>query len=59
VKVQLVVLYNDHVTMYYPIPQGQGWHVDAANRQIIIGRGLPRTAVPLDQVRNYRVENFQ
>ena len=55
--VQLVVTYNDHTIMYYPIPEGEGWKISNPHRCIVIGR-LPRTYVPLDQVRSFNVEEF-
>lgn len=54
-RLQLIVTYFDHTIMYYPIDAGQGWKIDSATRQIVIGRGVPRTFIPLDQVRSYDI----
>lgn len=52
-RVQLVVTYFDHRTMYYPC--GDGWKVDNAYRCIVVGK-FPRTYIPLDAVRSFNVE---
>lgn len=52
--VQLAVEHADHQTRYYPVERG--WRVDAASRCIVIGRDLPRTYVPLDDVFAFTVE---
>ena len=51
-----MVTYFNHQIMYYPIPFGQGWKIDSAARQIIVGYGVPRTMIPLDSVASYAVE---
>jgi hypothetical protein len=58
VRVQLVVTYNDHTIMYYPILQGEGWKISNPHRCIVIGR-MPRTYIPLDQVRSFAIEYIQ
>lgn len=55
-SVHLVVTYCDNTIMYYPVPVDQGWRVDAGMRLLVIGTGVPRTHVPLDQVRSFEVE---
>jgi hypothetical protein len=52
-RIQLAVLFNDHTTMYYPCTDG--WRFDAPSRCIVVGRGVPRTHIPLDQVRSFEV----
>ena len=52
--VQLAVEYADHQTRYYPA--NAGWRVDAAFRCIVIGKDLPRTYIPLDNVVAFRIE---
>lgn len=52
-SIQLVVTYNDHTIMYYPV--ADGWRISNPHRCIIIGR-MPRTYIPLDQVRSFAVE---
>lgn len=54
--IQLVVTYADHQIGYYPVPPGQGWKIDAASRCIVIGRGVPRQMVPLDNVQTIEIE---
>lgn len=54
-RVQLVVTYNDDTVMYYPVKTS--WRLDAARRQLIIG-SMPRTHIPLDQVRSFEVDNL-
>ena len=51
----LVVTYNDNKIMYYPLPE-TGWRIDSASRCLILGKGLPRTYIPLDQVRSFDIE---
>jgi hypothetical protein len=58
VKVQIVVTYNDHQIMYYPVPAAEGWRIDNPSRCIVIGK-MPRTYVPLDQVRSFNVEQVR
>ena len=53
-RVHLVVTYTDHTVMYYPTERG--WRINNPQRCIVIGRGLPRTYIPLDQVRAFVVE---
>lgn len=52
--VQLAVEHFDHSTRYYPA--NAGWRIDAASRCIVIGKDLPRTHIPLDNVASWRVE---
>lgn len=56
--VQLVVTYFDHQVMYYPVDSERGWKIDNPSRCLIIGRGVPRTFVPLDQVRSFDIVRF-
>ncbi|MBM0235902.1 hypothetical protein JNW88_00170 [Micromonospora sp. ATA32] len=53
-RVQLVVEHFDHQTRYYPA--NRGWRIDAASRCIVIGRDLPRTYIPLDNVAAFHIE---
>lgn len=34
----------------------QGWKVDVMHRMLVIGRGIPRTVVPLDTVKFFELE---
>ncbi|MEU3452143.1 hypothetical protein ABZ671_00670 [Micromonospora sp. NPDC006766] len=55
-RVQLAVEYADHQRRYYPA--NRGWRVDAAFRCLVIGRDLPRTYIPLDNVLSFDVERY-
>lgn len=57
-RLQLVVTYSDHQIMYFPISADQGWRVSTEHRQIVIGRGVPRTMIPLDSVLYYSIEKI-
>jgi len=54
-RLQLVVTYADHTIMYYPVTPDGGWKIDNPNRCLVIGRGVPRVHVPLDQVRSFEI----
>lgn len=54
-RLQLIVTYFDHAIMYYPTDAGQGWKIDSASRCLVVGRGVPRTMIPLDQVRSFDI----
>lgn len=53
---QLVVTYADHMVMYYPVTADGGWKIDNPSRCLVVGRGVPRTYIPLDQVRSFQIE---
>lgn len=55
--VQLAVLHLDHISTYYPVQPG-GWKIDAAIRCIVIGHGIGRYMVPLDNVRSIQITEF-
>jgi hypothetical protein len=57
-SVQLVVTYNDHSILYYQVPEGEGWKISNPHRCIVIG-SMPRTYIPLDQVRSWVVEQIR
>jgi hypothetical protein len=58
-KVQLVVWHRGESSpRYFKVPKGQGWRVDTAHRQLVVGVGLPRTIIPLDNVLWYEVEEY-
>jgi hypothetical protein len=54
---QLVVSYFNGQTGYYTVPDS-GWKVEPSNRQIIIGKGVPRKFIPLDNVACYDIEEL-
>ena len=53
-RVHLVVTYTDHTVLYFPVEGG--WKIDNPHRCLVVGRGLPRTYIPLDAVRSFDVE---
>lgn len=55
-RLQLSVLYHDHTTLFYPIGPRRAWKVDGPSRCLVIGHGVPRTYVPLDQVRSFGID---
>jgi hypothetical protein len=55
-KLQLVVTYFDHTIMYFPVSAERGgWKIDNPSRCLIVGHGVPRTFIPLDQVRSFDI----
>lgn len=57
-KIQLVVWHRgESKPNYYTVPKS-GWRVDTTHRQIVIGHGLPRVMIPLDNVLSYSLEEF-
>jgi len=59
-RLQLVVNHTGNVIRYYPVSfESGGWHVNSATREIVIGKGVPREFVPLDNVLSYRIEEVQ
>jgi hypothetical protein len=52
----IAVTYTDNVTHYFPVGLNRPWRIDAPSRCLIIGRGVPRIYVPLDQVRSFHIE---
>lgn len=55
-KLQLAVVYNDNATMYYQVGPRHSWKIDNSSRCLVIGQGVPRTHVPLDQVRSFDID---
>jgi hypothetical protein len=53
--IQLAVTYANGQTMYHPVPEGQGWKIDTMQRVVVIGKGVPRTIVPLDGVLHFEL----
>lgn len=54
--IHLVVHYKDGRTGFFPVSRDQGWKIDTANRMLVVGRGVPRTHIPLDGVDAFEVE---
>lgn len=48
--IEIQVTYMSHQTAYFPIDPGEGWRVDPAGRTLVVGHGVPRIHVPLDNV---------
>jgi hypothetical protein len=48
--IEIEVTYNDHSQGYFPINPEEGWRVNPAQRCLVIGHGVPRIHVPLDNV---------
>jgi hypothetical protein len=57
--VHLVVTYTTHQVMYYPVPRTEGWKINTADRTIVVGRGVPRILVPLDNVLSIELEECE
>jgi hypothetical protein len=57
-RLQVVVTYADDQVRYYPLSRETGWRIDPVYRQLILGKGLPRTYIPLDSVRSYDIEEI-
>lgn len=56
-RIQLVVTHMDNQVSYFTVPD-TGWKLDPIHRQILIGRGIDRVMVPLDNVRSYAMLGF-
>lgn len=54
--VHVRVTYRDGTDAYYPVPDDQGWRIDPRTREVVIGKGLGRTHIPLDVVWSYSPE---
>lgn len=55
-RIHIAVTHTTHQITHYTVPPGQGWKVDPAMRCLVIGRGVPRTYVPLDTVLTFEIE---
>lgn len=51
----LVITFKDGQEASFKLDSNRGWRIATESRQIIIGRGVPRTMVPLDNVLYYEV----
>jgi hypothetical protein len=43
---------------YFQVTANQGWRIDTQHREIIIGTGMGRIHVPLDNVMYYSPEEY-
>lgn len=48
--IEIQVTYTTHQQAFFPIDPGEGWRVDPATRTLVVGHGVPRIHVPLDNV---------
>lgn len=58
-KVQLVVTFLDNTIGYFGVDIQGGWKVDTSTRELKLGKGFPRTNIPLDNVRYYAIEEYE
>lgn len=58
-RVQIVVWYKGlDQPSHFPIEPGSSWRMDQQHRELVIGRGMGRIHVPLDNVLYYSPEEF-
>lgn len=53
---RLSVLFLDNQRNWYQLGEGRGWRIDPVHRAIVIGRGIERIIIPLDNVRLFEFE---
>lgn len=57
--VRIVVWYKGlDLPSYFQVTAEQGWRIDTQHREIIIGKGMGRIHVPLDNVMYYSPEEY-
>jgi hypothetical protein len=56
-RVQLHIILLNEGHLYFPQLEN-GWKVDAASRCIIVGKGVPRYQIPLDNVAYFGLEEY-
>lgn len=56
-QIHLHVVYSDHQSGFFPVDPEQGWKINTADRMLIIGRGVPRKMVPLENVQVILIED--
>lgn len=54
--VHLRVTHMNGTSTVHPVSDGDGWRVDTWTRSLVIGRGLGRVHIPLDNVASYSPE---
>jgi hypothetical protein len=58
-RVQIVVHYKGiDLPSYFQVVSNQGWRLDCQHRELIIGSGMGRIHVPLDNVLYYSPEEY-
>lgn len=56
--IQLVVWHRGtHSPAFYTVPDS-GWRIDAEVRMLVLGKGVPRTFIPLDNIRSFDIEEI-
>lgn len=55
-KLHLAVQFKNGENGYFPVSSARGWRINSASREIIVGKGVPRTHIPLDNVLYYDIE---
>jgi hypothetical protein len=57
-RTQIHVTHNNEAQTYHPVPDGEGWRIDAGRGTLIIGKGLGRVEVPLCNVLYFSPEEI-
>jgi hypothetical protein len=52
-RIQLQVTMMDGSIRFYSVEPGKGWKIDATSRCLIVGKGLGRIYIPLDNVESF------
>jgi hypothetical protein len=55
VGIVIEVQYADGQRGYYHVPEDTGWRVDPAARCLVVGHGVPRKHIPLDNVQFFDI----
>ncbi len=56
---QLVVWHKGtHMPAFYGIPNS-GWRIDCDSRMLVLGNGVPRKMIPLDNVLHFDIEEIR
>lgn len=58
VRVQIHTTLLDGTQRFYLVPPEDGWKIDATSRCLIIGKGMGRIYVPLDNVESFSPESI-
>jgi hypothetical protein len=49
------VALRDGTSAHYAVPTNEGWRVDPRWRLLVIGHGVPRVMIPLDNVQHFEI----
>jgi hypothetical protein len=55
--IQIAVTYFDDVIRYFPVTTH--WRIDNVSRTLVIDCGVPRTHIPLDNIRYWEVQEAE